>query len=381
MAYLSIPYGWEVLQAFFVMSGYLIIRILLYDKNKMPTYGSYYSRFIHRRGYRIFPLYIAYIVFWFSVFFIAKALNITFLKTITEEVSYNSGFLMTYTYNFSTFFNHYRGVDYLGTPLFAHLWSLSLEEQFYIIIPFLVFFLNRKTLLYVFIGAIVISPILRYVGFEYLLSLNPDIEWGATSLYHLPFFQMDCFATGGLLALTGFKRIKKPVQFTVLFLAFVVGVYVFIRWYTFKYQGSSFGEIALGTRNLIYWFVHDYQYVYILTLINFLATFIFMCFERGYGLLPRLFGNKFMAYFGKISYGLYVLHLPVLLICLLIYNAIVPKSYSISHPFLYELPAWIFYMVSLFLTGHLVFKYYESYFLRLKEKIDKKKFAKLRGEK
>ena len=378
MKYLSIPYGWEVLQAFFVMSGYLIIRILLYDKSKNPALGSFYSRFMHRRAYRIFPLYIAYLAFWFGMFFIAKIFNIVFLQNITEETGYNFGFLMTYTYNFMGYFNHFRGEDFLGSPIYGHLWSLSLEEQFYLIIPFLIFFISRKNLLYLFIIIIAISPALRFFGFKYFYSIYPDTEWSALNIYRMTPFQMDCFATGGLLALTGYKRIKKPVHFTLLFITFVTGVYIFIRWYTIKFQGSSFDEIG-GQRNLAYWFVHDYQHVYILTLVNFSATFFIMCFERGYGLLPRVFANKFMAYFGKISYGLYVLHLPVLLITLLIYTAIVPKSLSVSHPFLYELPAWIFYMVSLFVTGHLVYKYYESYFLHIKERVDKKKFAKLRG--
>lgn len=379
MPTMSIPFGWEVLQAFFVMSGYLITRILVHDKTKQPSLKDFYTRFIYRRSFRIFPLYFAYIAFWVVIFGVAIVLNIGLLKQISEEVGRNIGFLLTYTYNFMGLANHFRGVEYLGSAVFGHLWSLSLEEQFYLFFPLAVFFLSRKNLLYTCIAIVVISPLLRYGGYEWLYSIQPDTKWAATSLYRMAPFQMDSFATGAILALTGFKWIKKPVFATLTFLAFIVGVYVFIRWYTVAYQGTSFQEIG-ANRNLESWLIHDYQHVYILSLVNIAAAMIFMCFERGHGLLPKVFSNSALAYLGKISYGVYILHMPVLLCWLIFYTKVIPIGYKNAYPLAYELVAWVFYMSILLFVSHISYKYFEEYFLQWKERLDAKKFAKLRKE-
>lgn len=379
MPTMSVPFGWEVLQAFFVMSGYLITRILVHDKTKNPTLKDYFTRFMYRRSFRIFPLYFAYIGFWALVFAAAVLANIGMLKQITEEVGRNFGFLMTYTYNFMGFANLFREVDYLGSPIFGHLWSLSLEEQFYLFFPLAVFFLNRKHLLYVCIAIVVLSPLLRYVGFEWLKSVNDDTRWAATNLYRMAPFQMDSFAIGAILALTGFKWIKKPVFWTVSLLIFTVSIYVFVRWYTVAFQGTSFQAIG-GERKLELWLVHNYQHVYILTLVNLGAAMIFMCFERGYGLLPKVFNNNILAYLGKISYGIYILHMPVLLCWLIFYTKLVPQWINKKYPVTYELVAWFIYMGLLLSLSHLCYKYFEEYFLRWKERLDAKKYAKLRGE-
>jgi peptidoglycan/LPS O-acetylase OafA/YrhL len=191
-------------------------------------------------------------------------------------------------------------------------------------------------------------------------------------------FQMDSFAIGCLLALTGFKRIKNAVSFTWIFLGGLVAIYVANR-YLVIYQGSSFEAIG-GGRRLEEWLTTNYQHVYLFTLVNFGAAFIVMCFERGYGLIPKLFNNKVMVYFGKISYGIYVFHIPVLYFWLLLYSSIVPKWVFKKVPFIYEIAAWIPYFSLVFLFSHLSYKYFEIYFLKWKEKIDKKKFAKLRGD-
>lgn len=378
MPMMSIPFGWEVLQAFFVMSGYLITRILLYDKTRFFQLKDFFSRFIYRRSFRIFPLYFAFIFFWFAVHYIAVFADIALLRDQTAEVESNFGFLLTYTYNFMGFFNHFREADYMGSAIFGHLWSLSLEEQFYLLAPFLVFYLDRKKLIALCIAIIILSPIMRFVGFEALYGFYSDTQWAATNVYRMGFFQMDSFAIGGLLALTGFKRIKHAVRWTLSYLVIVLGIYIFIHWYTQAFQGTSFAEVG-GERKLELWLVHNYQHVYVLTLVNFGAAFIFMCFERGFGLLPKVFSNKYLEYLGKISYGIYVIHLPVLLFSLLIYTSIVPMWVNTKYPIVYELVAWIFFMGTTLTLSHLSYKYFESYFLNWKDKLDHKKYNKLKG--
>ncbi len=378
MQYLSISFGWEVLQTFFVISGYLITRILLNDKDKNPGFKDFYNRFLYRRSFRIFPLYFAFIGFWTLIYFLGLLANSGFLKTLTEDIGTNGGFLYTYLYNFASFFNHFRGVEDVKFTFFGHLWSLSLEEQFYLLFPIIVFLLNRRQLLYTAIAITVLTPLIRYFGYEWLMSVNPDHKWASVNLYRMAPFQMDSFAIGCLLALTGFKRIKKHVAATLGLLIAIFLIYVANR-YLVTLQGSSFQEIG-GDRKLEQWLTTNYQHVYLFTLVNFGAAFIVMCFERGAGLIPKLFDNKLMVYFGKISYGIYVFHIPVLYFWLVFYSAIVPLWVLKKYPFIYEFAAWVPYIALVLLFSHLSYKYFELYFLKLKEKFDAKKYAKLRGD-
>ena len=53
--------GWVGMQSFFVLSGFLITRVLLMDRDRAPTFGSYLKRFYIRRLWRILPLYYGYL--------------------------------------------------------------------------------------------------------------------------------------------------------------------------------------------------------------------------------------------------------------------------------------------------------------------------------
>jgi peptidoglycan/LPS O-acetylase OafA/YrhL len=379
MDYLNISFGWEVLQTFYVISGYLITRILLNDKNKNPEMGTFLGRFLYRRSFRIFPLYLAFIGFWTLVWLVGNAASIPFLKKLTAEIGLNGGMLYTYTYNFMGFINHFRGEDYLGSPLFAHLWSISLEEQFYLTYPLAVYLLSNKNLKVALVATLIAAPIFRFVGYEWMLSINHDVKWASVNLYRMTPFQMDSFAVGSLLAMTGFKRIKKPVQTTLIFLGVIFAVYVANRWYVRVFEGTSFEAIG-GHHNLEQWLTHNYQHVYLFTLVNFGVGMIVMCFERGFPLIPWLFNNKLMAYIGKISYGIYVYHVPILFFWLVFYTKVVPQWVSVKYPFLFELGGWIPFMGLVFLFSHLSYKYFEEFFLKWKVKLDAKKYAAMQDD-
>lgn len=372
----SISFGWEVLQTFYVISGYLITRILVNDKNKQPAFGEFYNRFLYRRSFRIFPLYFAFIGFWTLVYFISIISSSSFLQKITEEVGRNGLMLYTYIYNFMGFINHFRGVEYEGSALFSHLWSLSLEEQFYLSFPLVVYFLTIRQLRVALLVVVVVTPLIRYFGYEWLYSINPDNKWVSVNLYRMAPFQADSFALGSLLALTGFKRIRRPVRATLILLGLIALVYAANRWYVVAFEGSSFEEIG-GNRRLEQWLTHNYQHVYLFTLVNLGAAFIVMCFERGHGLIPWLFDNKILSYFGKISYGIYVYHVPVLYFWLITYHKLVPKWVAQKYPFLFELGGWIPFWLLVLGFSHISYYYFEEYFLKLKERLDARKFARL----
>ena len=123
----TLPFGSGV-NLFYVISGYLITTILLNKKqeieDKTTTLKMEIKNFFAKRVLRIFPLY--YIVILFILVFNYDEVQSYFL------------YLVTYTTNiYMTFSNTYIGNN-------THLWSLAVEEQFYLICPFVIFLINKK---------------------------------------------------------------------------------------------------------------------------------------------------------------------------------------------------------------------------------------------
>jgi peptidoglycan/LPS O-acetylase OafA/YrhL len=146
--------GWAGVPLFFVLSGYLITSILLTHREQ--SLGSYLGDFYWRRTMRIFPLYYAYLAVN-AVACLAKALPL---------VGY--GWFLTYLANYLI------GVDYgrPGDGWVDHLWSLAVEEQFYLIWPAVVFFvagsLRGITIVLILAAPVIRALTLKFTGNPYL---------------------------------------------------------------------------------------------------------------------------------------------------------------------------------------------------------------------
>lgn len=376
MEYFSVSVGGEFLQWFYVLSGYLISRILLYDKSKNPGLKDFITNFLYRRSFRIFPLYFAFLFLGLMVYFLGVFMP--FFKPFAEEMSRNWAYLVTYTYNYMGVGNFMMDKSYTSSLMFGHMWSLSLEEQFYIFYPFLVYFLSLRNLKIAIVAAIILGPVMRGVSFALLQEWNPDdVVFSAVNAFRMTHCQIDSFAIGSLLAITGFKRIKNHKLALGIIVLLYVAINVFNRWLVIQ-QGSSYEEIG-GHRRQEVWTFHNYQHLYFFTVINFMGAFFFMAFERGYDLFG-LFSTKLAAYLGKISYGIYVYHVPILAFWLIGYHKLMPfvpgANASFVHKIGFEFIAFAGYWILLIGISHISYTYFEMYFLKLKEKIDAKKAAK-----
>ncbi len=166
----SIPYWlyvfWGALgvQTFFVISGFLITHLLLKELNKTGTVNL--KRFYFRRALRIFPPFYVYL---------AVALSLTLVGFFPGELR---AFLVAGTYTW----------NYLGTGsvLVEHTWSLSLEEQFYLLWPAALVFLGARKSVKLAVCVILLSPVSRIVTY-YLLPhqralLNAMLHTGLDSI-------------------------------------------------------------------------------------------------------------------------------------------------------------------------------------------------------
>jgi peptidoglycan/LPS O-acetylase OafA/YrhL len=285
-----LPCGYLGVQAFFVLSGFLITPILIKMKDEEPS--SYFSKFYGRRSIRIFPLYYLYLLFISLVLLITNAQGAA-ITNFFHQLPYAA----TYTYNF-----FHASSAYKHTPLITHFWSLAVEEQFYLFWPVLLFFTPKAYVRILLIVFMFLSPLFRYVCFNFINANNfPVYSEPATVVYVLSTSHIDAFATGGLFALL-IKHIKAVYTWLCMGCLIIAGLLshkLSVGYFYFK----SFGYPP---------FMNDsYKYIWGYTCFNIVFAMILLNIKDN-NFLPRLFRNGVLDYLGKISYGLYVYHYAII---------------------------------------------------------------------
>ena len=260
---------------FFVISGFLITDIILSYKEQGNIIKSL-KIFYVRRTLRIFPLYYFYIFIVILLYF--SELN-------KKEVIY----AISYCYNFFIISN--QG---FGNFLFPHLWSLSVEEQFYLFWPLLLFIIPKN---------LVTRFITILIFFSILFSLIN------TFYFHVMFVEyvhtMSCtqaLAFGGLLAaILKYNDKNKFVQVigrhSLLF--FTLGLFGWILSFAFHTS-------------------HPFTFAFMRSFGSFMAFVLLIKLvlpasheisEKSF--LYRLMEISLLQFIGRISYGIYIYHLLV----------------------------------------------------------------------
>jgi peptidoglycan/LPS O-acetylase OafA/YrhL len=160
-------FGWLGVFLFFVLSGFLITGILLDSKSR----PHYWRNFYVRRVLRIMPAFVLVLLI-VKVFFHATWLYVAVC--------------MAYMANLAPMM-HIGGFQY------GPLWSLAVEEQFYLVWPWLAKLLTRRHLAYVILASIVFSPVLRYLSATGLVPLGDP--------HSMTWLISDNLAMGAMLAL------------------------------------------------------------------------------------------------------------------------------------------------------------------------------------
>jgi peptidoglycan/LPS O-acetylase OafA/YrhL len=361
---LSFSFVWILLQAFFVMSGFLITKILLANKTD-TTIGVFLKNFYAKRAFRIFPLYFAYVGFWIVLvcfFGDNKFLNTPNIN-IAPDIKQNWWMLLTYTYNFKELAHFSAGQSFFEAPIFSHLWSLCVEEHFYLFFPFLVYFLSEKNLLRFVLVFIVSIFFIRIGFFEYLLSLNSNPLWAGIALYRNTISQMDGLMIGALLALINWNNFKSPKYYfySILFLFTII---TFINGYIVSVKEGisvleALHEFIILTKN--------HSYAILMPMANFVSFFFMMTLMKSPTWMNKIFENKAALWLGKISYGIYIYHYIVFLIVIIISGAFVKKLHlDITSIWLNILIAAIC-LGSTVIVAKISYELFEVRFLKLKK--------------
>ena len=180
----SLGLGWTGVDLFFVLSGFLIGGILL-DARESP---NYFKTFYARRFFRIVPVYYAWIVLYaVIVLAILRGGPPSFDDVREHWISVPIHFL--FLQNIVRVRHSLMGLSWLG-----HLWTLAIEEQFYLAIPLAIRFLRRPRLLTLLGIAIAGAPVLRFA----VAQIAPH---NLAAPYLLTPCRVDALALGVLLAI------------------------------------------------------------------------------------------------------------------------------------------------------------------------------------
>jgi peptidoglycan/LPS O-acetylase OafA/YrhL len=314
--------------------------------------GEYLKVFYGRRMLRIFPLYYLYLgLISTGIYYFMHVHGVRFTDMLVamDQLPY----ALTYVYNFFHATTSFQNNEFL-----THFWSLAVEEQFYLIWPFLIYFAVRKNLKMFLIMVVLSGPVLRAITFFYFnhSSLTFLTDNSLMAVYVSPFSHLDAFAMGGLLSQIKIKNAPK------LFLAAIV-IGVAAGYGSYLITGYPIRTLSsLGYP--LYMAMGFYKMLWGYTMLNIVFGLWIYCAGAEPG-VQRWFENKVMIYLGKISYGLYIFHLPVIYL-----TKVLIKMYELPVPLLAKIVIDLFLVVGI---ASLSYRYFERYFLGLKDYMFKKK--------
>ena len=310
--------GTEAVYMFFVLSGFLIIR-LIYRYKQRDAFSI--KKFYVRRMLRIFPLYYLIVVFGFLFYWVVlPALNIPF------ENSYNlkEGLLMTIFFLPNVF-----GQLYEPGGILEVLWSIGIEEQFYLMIAPLLFFLRKSKLLIV----------LSSLTIGYFIVFHLDVFYFLIKYKFVYFF---LFAGGVIAILEEKKRIEFLKRFAIVPILIVTSTLIYFTTDLFKFDER--------------WIT------------NLITMLIFCLFIHtlAHNNLKFTIRNKLLNHLGHISYGIYMFH--VIAMNFVVFFMLKMKLHEIFNETITIILINILTFALTILFAHLSYKYFESYFLKLKTK-------------
>lgn len=253
------------LDLFFALSAYLITELLLREHAQRGTFSI--SNFYVRRALRIWPLYFAFL-----------ALTVFVIPTLIPSERFGP----IYIASFALFVGNWVCATH-GLPfsVASPLWSISVEEQFYIGWPLLLWFCGVNRLKQLAIAMLLLAVLTR-IGLAVYGVAHPGV-WCNTIA------RLDPIALGAILAFT-LKGRALQIGNT---LRVIMCVAAFVTWLLVARYFSQAGPTSIAT----------------FALSGFASVLMLAAVLRGEARLLSIPPFSWLVYLGRISYGLYVFHL------------------------------------------------------------------------
>ena len=269
---LSIPLLWSGVDLFFILSGYLITTILLRDCKRM-SFGKMLGRFYLRRAERILPAYILFLLIAYP-----------FVRT---ELHHTWGYYVCFLQNVPL------ALGLVNSGPLTPLWSLAIEQHFYLFWPVLIFFLPSRWLIPSMLFLLIGTPVLRIV-------CTPLFDHSAY-IYALTPFRLDALAAGSLGALI-LPSCRASLGIRSAQMAMIVGTICYAvlafhhPWFRRSANSASFNGLS-----------------YSLNILILGGLFVWVCLSQNLW-LTRILSTPVLCWVGRISYSFYLFHLLVLML-------------------------------------------------------------------
>ncbi len=313
---------------FFVLSGFLITTLLLQEKKR--TNNIHVKAFYIRRMLRIWPLY--YFILALAFLFIPAL-----FPEMANGISYQTVLLNVF------FLNNFALGFHSMAPFAAHLWTIGVEEQFYLSWPWLVKKIPGRKLLLA-----ILATFFFYSSIKLVLQLYAQHnEWLSMFSFGWNYSKFNCIITGAFIAALFAKanevgiKLQQILCFLYLKTTQVLTALVLLFLLTI----NALGYLQLPQQ--------VYATLFAIVVLN-AATNTQTIF---------VLKSKWLTYLGKISFGIYMYHY-------MIAEIFVRKA----APLLIAKPLWLqtliiyipVYVLTIF-VAHISYRYFESYFLKLKK--------------
>jgi peptidoglycan/LPS O-acetylase OafA/YrhL len=261
-------YGRTGVDLFFVLSGFLITGILLDTKDSPGCFKNFYAR----RALRIWPLYYGILFLFFFL------LPVLFPRYLIYTDRNTWPYYVTYTQNLFYHFDH-------SAPL-TPSWSLAVEEQYYMFWAPVVFLFGRRSLRNILFGMIVFSFCFRVIS-----SLRgAPLEF----LHNFTLCRLEPLAAGGLAAL--WLRSEKCTP---------------VKWARGGMMALTIGLAGVAIA-LVDWGIDGPVYSYPFLAAAFAGVLaLSLTANPATTFAGRVLTQRWLAYTGKISYGVYLMHVPI----------------------------------------------------------------------
>lgn len=318
--------GQSGVDLFFVISGFLITGILVDSQNNRHPLRKFYIR----RSLRIFPLYYAFLCILALLLILSGQFDLSGLSQILPYFLYVQNFMGASDPNVSMYV--------------IHFWSLAIEEQFYLFWPIVLYaFYKPKNLFSILLLCAVL------IGLSWYLRVYFCAQDACTFGYYASFSHMEGLLLGAGLAILDKHHKDWLIKNRNMF----AGAAMLCACLVIAILFSS-ADVHYVHKSLM-------QYGFVLSAFFYCVILAILITGNDKTLVRSFLNSPILARIGKVSYGLYVLHLP--LMSLVAFKLKLVSGYWSLHLLLFIGVGALSFVVSL-----LVFKFFEKPFLVLKDK-------------